>query len=99
MWPIPEVLDVSVGITHDGEDNPVSGVITGLVAGNVTRLLVTFESGDTIEITPDETTQLGLKGFGLASFNAAQLGEPTTIEVFAGDESLGMYSHAPGASP
>jgi hypothetical protein len=96
MWQIPEVLDVSVGISYNGEDNPISGEITGLVADNVTRVLVSFASGDTIEITPGETTQLGVKGFGMPSFDAAELGEPTTIEVFAGDESLGVYDHSVG---
>jgi hypothetical protein len=95
-WHIPEVLYVSVGITHNEEDKPISGEITGLVADEVTRVLVTFESGDTIEIIPGETTQLGVRGFGLASFDAAQLGEPTTIEVFTGTERLGTYSHQQG---
>lgn len=92
MWQIPDIMDVSVGMAYEGGDNPVSGEITGLVAADVTRIVVTFESGDTVDLTPGETIQLGVRGFGLSGFDAAQRGELTTIEVFAGDKSLGVYS-------
>lgn len=98
MWQIPDILDVSVGISYNGDRNPISGEITGLVAESVTRMVVTFQSGDTIDLTPGETTQLGVRGFGLSRFDAAQIGEPTTIEVFAGEQSLGVYDHSTATS-
>ena len=86
------------GISYNGDRNPVSGEITGLVAESVTRMVVTFESGDTIDLTPGEATQLGVRGFGLSRFDAAQIGEPTTIEVFARERSLGVYDHSTATS-
>ena len=98
MWQIPDILDVSVGMSYNGDNNPIGGRITGLVAEEVTRVVVTFESGDAIDLTPGETIQLGLRGFGISTFDAAKLGEPTTIEVFAGERSLGVYDHSTATS-
>lgn len=78
MWQIPDILDISVGIAYNDDRNPVSGEMTGLVAQDITRIVVTFESGDTIDLTLGTTIQLGVRGFGVSSFDAAQLGEPTT---------------------
>jgi hypothetical protein len=91
-WAIPEVLEVLTSHFDEGAGRLVLTGISGLAASNVTRLLVTFESGDTIEIIPGETAtpQLGIRGFGLGNLDPA-LGEPTTIEAFANEKSLGVY--------
>lgn len=99
LWQIPNTLDISVGQSYDTEGN-LSGVeLTGLVDEAVTSLVVVFASGESVELTPGETSHFGVRGFGHASFDAVRLGELVTVEVFAGDEIVGVYDHPDVAGP
>jgi hypothetical protein len=70
--------------------------ILGLVTERADRLVITFESGDTMELEPGDKVRHGYRGFGVTDLDAPRLGEPTTIEVFDGETSLGTYSHQQG---
>ena len=88
---IPDVLVADVVIMTD--DLPVGGAVFGHVTQTADRLMISFESGETIMIEPGDRVEFGLRGYGLPYFDATLLGEPTTIEVYSGDQVLGIYSH------
>ncbi len=90
-WQIPHVLNAQFGNAFD-EDQVIEGEILGFVTEEVDRIVVTFESGDTIEIGTGETVHLGYRGFGLPWYDGTTLGFSKTIEVFDGDTSLGVYT-------
>lgn len=93
---IPHVLNVYVTTAFDVSGVLVDEAILGIVTEEADRLVITFPSGDTIELEPQETVRHGYRGFGVTDIDAPRLGEPTTIEAFNGDTSLGLYSHESG---
>jgi hypothetical protein len=97
-WQIPHILNAQFATAVDG-DQPIEGEILGFLTEAADRLVVTFESGDTIEIEPGETFHLGYRGFGLPWYDGTVLGHPETLEVFDGETSLGVYRHAPVPEP
>lgn len=92
---IPNVVDVYVATAYES-DTLVYEEILGLVTERADSIVITFQSGDTIEVEPGETVRHGYRGFGITDLDAPQLGEPATIEVFDGETSLGIYSHQTG---
>lgn len=96
FFSIPNVLNVTVTTGYDESDALILEGIFGLVIEEAGRLVITFKSGDTIELEPGEAVRQGYRGFGVTDLDATQLGEPTTIEVFDGETSLGVYSHETG---
>jgi hypothetical protein len=93
---IPDVLVADVVIVTEESDLPVGGAVFGHVTEAADRLVISFESGEAIVIEPGERVEFGLRGYGLPYFDVTLLGEPTTIEVYSGDQVLGVYSHTEG---
>ena len=93
---IPNVMNVGVSTGYDVSGVLVHQGVLGFVIEEADRIVVTFQSGDTIELEPQETVRHGYRGFGVTDIDAPRLGEPTTIEVFNGETSLGVYSHESG---
>jgi len=96
QFSIPDVLVADVVIMTDESDLPVGGAVFGHVTEAADRLVISFESGEAIVIESGERVEFGLRGYGLPYFDATLLGEPTTIEVYGGDQVLGVYSHTEG---
>lgn len=94
---IPHILNLEVATAYDS-DELVYEQMLGIVTEEADRLVVKFESGDTIDLVPGKEARLGYRGFGSTDFDVSRLGEPVTVEVFDGDTSLGVYSHELGRS-
>jgi hypothetical protein len=92
---IPDVLNVFVAALYESNTLTYEEIL-GLVTERADRLVITFESGDTMELEPGDKVRHGYRGFGVTDLDAPRLGEPTTIEVFDGETSLGTYSHQQG---
>lgn len=90
---IPHVLNANFAMSYE-DDQLLGGEVLGQVTEDADRLVLSFESGESIEIQPQETVYFGYRGFGLPDFDG-ELGEPTTLEVFDGTTSLGVYHHTP----
>ena len=91
---VPYVLTADIILTYDDDRIILSGAIAGIVTEEADRLVITFESGDSVEVDPGQIAAFGYSGYGY-EFESSW-GEPTTVEAFSGNKSLGVYSHLVG---
>jgi len=86
---IPAVLWFNIGVADAAvEWEWVDGAITGVVAADIDRIAVRFDSGVVDEVSPGDIVELGYRGFGLV-FDATKVGLPVELEALRGTESQG----------
>lgn len=85
---IPDILSIGVGLTLDESRQPTEGHMMGVVTEDADRVVVRFSHGGELEIIPGDIVEFGFRGYGTL-FDAADLGEPTEVEIYGGMMSLG----------
>jgi hypothetical protein len=90
-----EALFPLISTSYD-ENGPLRADLFGLVSEKVDQIVISFESGEPIELRPGDRVVLDLRGFGYPLLDISERGEPTTIKVYDGSVLLGTYSHSKG---